>query len=310
MNRVIILFLIAILFFSCNHSKTKTNKEKAKETYTYFFAGHIYRWYTHDKVDKRIENLDYSQFDQVWLGGDVCSHLTEKKETLSYIDSIFDLKSDKVHWTWGNHDVLHGHHEWITEKTGKDLYYASNFNGITLLNLNTNMDSVFKSDQDKFCLETQKQYQLIKNVCDSITKSSHLIILTHNISWHNYAKNANTYANLFKNTGFSCDVNQTFDSIVYPHLKKVQEKGIQVIGIAGDSGLWGKYGHYTDENGILYLACGINNSKLDHESIPEEKKQQAPKDKVLLLKHKPKEKQINFYFADLDSLYESQSGKQ
>ena len=51
------------------------------------------------------------------LEEDLCARTSEKPSTLDYLDSIFDLSSDKTHWALGNHDLVEGNINYITAKT-------------------------------------------------------------------------------------------------------------------------------------------------------------------------------------------------
>ena len=85
----------------------------------YIYLGHINE--KHNAVDRRIEQADLSKYDQIWLGGDLCSETTREESTLDYVDSLFNLSSKNTHWSVGNHDVRNGNTEWITARTGRDL---------------------------------------------------------------------------------------------------------------------------------------------------------------------------------------------
>ena len=95
------------------------------EEKTYLFLGHPYDWKDGYRIDPRLEQLDLQTYDQIWLGGDVCSRTTEKESTLEYLDSLFDLGSDRLHWTLGNHDVMFEQEHFITNRTGKNDFVGS-----------------------------------------------------------------------------------------------------------------------------------------------------------------------------------------
>ncbi|MCB0644607.1 MAG: hypothetical protein KDC44_23345, partial [Phaeodactylibacter sp.] len=52
------------------------------------FLGHPYYWIdAGNRLDPLVEQrLQSNDFDQIWLGGDVCAKTTEKPETLHYLD--------------------------------------------------------------------------------------------------------------------------------------------------------------------------------------------------------------------------------
>ena len=71
---ILIIWFVVSIFYVLN-AQTDTTK--------YLFLGHIYQFYTAgDKVDERIEQMDLSGYDGIWLGGDVCSESLINYSTL------------------------------------------------------------------------------------------------------------------------------------------------------------------------------------------------------------------------------------
>ena len=124
--------------------------------------------------------MKFENFDQIWLGGDICSETTKKKGTVTYLDQLFDLSSNNTHWAIGNHDFRNGNLNYITDATKRPLYYAQYQDGITLLVLNLFMEHRFYIDS---CEYKQKQYEYVTEVLDTIQKSSHLVLLMHSVIW-------------------------------------------------------------------------------------------------------------------------------
>ena len=89
-----------------------------------------------------------------------------------YLDSVLDITGPNTHWTFGNHDIIKGR-EIILNYLNKPAFYATYVNGITLLNFDSNYN-----DQGD-CNEVNEQTDYIKMVCDTIKKSSHLILISH-----------------------------------------------------------------------------------------------------------------------------------
>ena len=59
---------------------------------TYIHLAHTRMWDTIvQRVDPRVESLDLSDYDLILLGGDLTEESSKEKETLVYLDSIFDL---------------------------------------------------------------------------------------------------------------------------------------------------------------------------------------------------------------------------
>jgi hypothetical protein len=248
--------------------------------------GHIYEYYTvGDKVDHRVEQLDMSHYDGIWLGGDVCSEALLKYSTVKYIDSLFNLADPMTFWALGNHDVRNGNFEWLKEFTHRDTYFAYSGNGITAIVLNTNLIPTN-------CEDVDKQFEIIRNVCDTIQQSSHLFLIMHHGIWRGVPNlpNPATYAQsdlVFWNANcFS--VNSTFVNSIYPLLVKVKQRGIDVICILGDMG--SQHFCMDSVDGIHFMGCGLHNS---------------PVDEVLIFNHDVVNKKITWGFHNLDSLVNS-----
>jgi hypothetical protein len=304
-GRVLTVFgaLVLSLSVCC---KNRASDQVAK----YIFLGHPYDWNDAYRLDPRLEKIDYSQYDQVWLGGDVCSRLTEKPETLDYLDSLLDFSDEHVQWTLGNHDVMFGHPERIRQKTGKESFYVTPIDGITLLVLNTNLFWMYDSRPEQVqCEERQAQYELIRSVLDTIQNSSHLVILHHHALLKSSkpvelrdAFNTNPAA-----VAMTCDSTFQFDQLIYPKLVKVQEGGIQVVLVGGDLGMRVKRFEYRTPEGIWLLGSGINNS-LKKENKPEYVTTFDP-DEVLIFKHDPIRQTLEWEFVRLDDMVRELEGE-
>lgn len=298
LGHLVLLVIISSLFSACSKEKT---------SHKYLFLGHPYRYGDgfENRVDPRIEELDKSIFDQIWLGGDVCAKTNTDTNTLVYLDSIFDIKSPYTYWTYGNHDIMFAKNNLIENATHKKSYYANYNDGNTVLQINTNLDTMYvKYPQERLCDKKNEQYLLIKNVCDTISqKSRYLIFIMHHILWYEIDTSAHNYANFLpKLWNAKCDSSSNFFNSIYPLIKNVQQKGVQVICVGGDVGMYFKLGSYTDSRGIIYLASGINNSII----WDKEKRKEALKDRVLIFNNDLITKKLTWVFADLDSLLLSQ----
>jgi len=143
----------------------------------YIFLGHCYEPVPPgNKVDSRVEEFDFTNFTGIWLGGDVCIEAMVNYSTVLYIDSLFNLSNPETHWALGNHDAREGNWEWYREFTGRDTYYAYCSHGITRIIMNTNLVPTQ-------CEMLNDEYTMISNVCDTISKSNHLILLMHHGLW-------------------------------------------------------------------------------------------------------------------------------
>ena len=250
----------------------------------YIFLGHCYQYETAgDKVDYRVEQLDLSSYDGVWLGGDVCSEAMLNYSTVQYIDSIFDLGNRETHWALGNHDARNGNWEWYREYCERDTYYTFSSHGITRIVMNTNIHSID-------CENLNNQNSIIENVCDTILQSDYLVLLMHHGLWKNvpglpipgsYAMSDLEYWNS------NCyDVNSNFVNHIYPLLIEVKNRGIEVICIVGDMGAGPKTFDMFSDDSIHFMGCGLYHNE--------------PDDMVLILNKKGEE--LNYGFHNLDSL--------
>jgi hypothetical protein len=141
---------------------------------------------------------------------------------------------------------------------------------------------------------------MIKNVCDTIQKSSHLIVLMHHCLLDSIpgikfpdsnSKLPHWNANCFSDTN-------SFSNSIYPLFVEVEKKGVDVICIIGDFGYWAKKYYKASTDGVQFLGCGLNNSVfLDTVDF-----NNAPKDNILIIEHIPSLKQIKWNFHSIDSL--------
>ena len=294
-----ICFLLISLWSGC----AEPENEKA---FQYLFMGHIYDWNQGNRVDPRLESADFSRFDQVWLGGDICSRTTEEPGTLDYLDSLFDLCSSRTQWTLGNHDLLFGHQDRIETYTGRPTFYAAWINGICLVVLNTNYFWYYPSTpaQDN-CAAKSRQLELIRSVCDTIQQASHLVILHHHallagLITDRGGQQIKAFNANYPDPAVTCDSASLFTETVYPMLTAVQNKGIQVIMVGGDLGTKAKKFSYRTAEGVVLLGAGLNNS-LDPRYAPEYVTSFDP-DQVLIFHHDPQAGRLDWSFITPEAL--------
>lgn len=282
MKKALIIIILNLFFY---HLFFGQNNEK------FIFIGHCYQAATDgSKVDYRIENFNFLGYAGIWLGGDVCSEASLKYSTIKYIDSIFNLSNDMTFWTLGNHDSRNGNWEWIRKFTHRDTYFAYNKNDITYIVLNTNL---VLSD----CYNVNRQYNIIKNVCDTISESSHLIVINHQPIWVDVPNlpSPQTYAHgkEVRYWNSNCyDSESNFINSIYPLLLNVKNKGIDVINIMGDMGAGKKSFDMQSVDGITFLGCGLYHN--------------SPDDLVLIFNHNIKERTLTWEFYNLDDLINKQ----
>lgn len=299
--RLTLTFILSLfIFFSC--------KKEANKPQQYLFLGHIYQWGVEDnnRIDFRFKGFDFKAWDQIWLGGDLCPRTTEYPETIDYLDSIFDLSSAQTHWALGNHDTNHGNLNWIKNKTQRNSFYSTYLNGICLIVLNTTEfhHPNYKPSKSE-CTLLDNQLLMLQNIADTINNASHCVILHHNALLSNQmvddsidiGKIFNVYRSGLK---VSCRQSDTFEKVLFPVLKKIQKKGVQVILVGGDLGQRVKEFEYQTSEGIWFLGSGINNSALAP-NMPAYVTNTSS-DKVLIFSHQVKMKKLSWEFIELKEL--------
>lgn len=280
-----LIIIIAILFGSNGFTQSDTLK--------YIFLGHPYLWGNSQKIDTRVENIDTSEYNGIWLGGDVLSEASLYYSNFEYLDRLFNLSKPTNHWTLGNHDSRNRNREWYSEFTKRPSYYAYSQNGLTTIVMDGNISPLD-------CENLDKQYAMIKGVCDTITQG-HLMFLIH----HGIAidvpgvKNPSGYGHsALKNWMGNCDADTaTYIKTIYPMLVELESKGVNVMHVMGDVGAYKKSYHAVSDDGIDYFGSGINNSYNVLKNLPI-----TEPDLVLIFKHIPKEQKMTWEFVELNNI--------
>ena len=253
-------YLTRCLIFSIAMSSLFSCKDNEK---TYLFLSHT-RTDSNPKIDSIAEKIDYSQFDMLWLGGDIAWYTSADDATMEYVDEIFDLSDENTLWAIGNHDYFSA--ERIQRFTKRPNSYSYFKNGITYLVLNT---------QDSASNITTEQLQLLSNIKDTIKYSSHLILLHHKLIWMYGSPDLEELIDSVSNASLdtsahSLNPNNFYDD-VYPLLLAIKQNGIEVLCIGGDiGGKVSRFEYHTSDD-IVFLASGID-SKINN-------------NKALLFKH-------------------------
>lgn len=285
------MYLLARIFlFTLFYTFVQLSYSQSSDTLEYIFLGHIKSKRNGlDKVDSRVEAIDFSKYDRIWLGGDVTDESNLFYENLEYIDSLFDVSNPSNHWAFGNHDLRNYNDEWLYDITQKRTFYTHHENGITTIVLNLSLPS-------SECEKLNEQFNLIKSVCDTITNSSHLILMSHHCVWNGvpglpepwkYAQ-----SNLISWIANCQDKPGNFVSTIYPLLVNVKNRGIEVINVLGDSGVGNKGTSMLSTDSIHFIASGIE---------PKTQIEHGP-DSLLIFKHYVRERRMTWGFHLLDSL--------
>lgn len=304
MSPILKHLLLAILLFNFLSCKKEVEvKTPSAEKDQYIFLGHIYN--KNDKVDPRLETIDYQSYKGVWLGGDLCAETTRKRSTIDYLDELFDLDSEDTHWAVGNHDVRNGNLDWITTATGRDLFYSNTKDGLTIAVIDNNVGHV--KGRDASCEERIAQGEFLYNLLDTIEHSSHLIILMHWVIWGETEEGMickGTANNCLSTFQFLCGgAESKFPPFLYEKLVAVEERGVEVLLLSGDGGIFSKQYHYETKEGIDFFISGIF-STLDRANPPASVVVNLNPDSVLLFNHEVATQQLTWEFANLDELVE------
>ena len=304
------LFIFVFILFLFQSSCTIPSTQQT--TYKYFFTGHTYQWGAPNwgRMDYRLEKIPFKTYDELWLGGDLCENIPHHPNTIHYVDTLLDLGSEDTHWAIGNHDVLEkkADFSFIEEKTGRKTYYSKIKNDLCLMVLNTTefgYPQYFHQPHE--CETLNGQWNMIKSVTDTLKDVSHLVILHHHALLTNEIAdnkiNVQTIFNFYEpNLNIGCEVRGTFAELIYPRLVEVQNRGIQVVLVGGDTGQQVKEFEFKTKEGIIFLGSGINNSYHTREHAPEYFV--FDPDKVLIFSHQPSEQKLSWEFVELDGLVE------
>lgn len=297
--RIIGVFFSLITFLACNKERTVIEEAPIEKKSEYVFLGHIYK--KSNRIDPRLEGIDYASYKGVWLGGDLCSETTQERATIDYLDDIFDLGKETTHWAVGNHDVRNGNLDWITTATGRNLFHANTKDGITVATFDTNVGHV--NGRDATCEDRVKQADFLLNLIDTLQSSSHLVLLTHWVVWGQVEPNipcaelANNCINGFQ---FICGGGASrFPPFLYDKLVALEDRGIEVLVISGDGGVYTKQFHHQTQAGIDFFISGIF-STLDRDNPPNVPNVNLNPDSILIFNHLVEERRLEWKFVELD----------
>lgn len=256
--KIFAVLLFVLYLSSCTKDPvTPTPIEPTNAKYIY--VSHT-RTDSNPNLDSIIEEVDYSSFDMLWLGGDLAKLSSQDDETMLHIDSIFNVGDENTLWALGNHDYTDL--DRIREFTNRPPYYAYYKNGITFIIIDT---------QDSLSSIVGYQKELFESVVDSINLSTHLVIIHHKLIW----MYDNAYleplipsvSNAELGDCFYCINPNNFYTDIYPGLLEVRQKGIEVLCIGGDIGFNAKEFEYLTPEGIHFLASGVSAGEDDNKVL-------------------------------------------
>jgi len=234
-----------------------------------------------------IAKIDFTKYDMIMLGGDLTYSTSKDSATLAYCDNLFNLGSPNTLWSLGNHDVQSGHRALIKEFTGRESFYSYERNGVTFIVLDTELDA----DGFSNTFIKEDQLQMVKNVCDSIAESGFLILLHHRFMWminNEYFKTKLTDS--IAASSRSMDTTN-FYSDIYPLLREVKNRGIQVLVFSGDKSKINI--EYSPEDSITFYAARMADDLPDSMN------------NVIILNYNLQNKEITCNFVSLEEMITS-----
>jgi len=242
-----------MLFISCRKDDVILRDK------VYMHISHT-RTNSNPNMDSTVENLDFSKFDMLLLGGDLAYLTSEDDATIAHVDSIFDLSNPSTLWSLGNHDYSDLNR--VQSFTNRPSYYAYYQDKITYIVLDT---------QDSLSNIVGDQLDFYNSVVDTIQESSHLIVLHHKLIWmygDSYLEpQIPSVSNTILDNCFYCINPNNFYQDVYPKLVEVKERGVEVICVGGDLGYNSKDFEYTTADEIHFLASGISEGSGENRAL-------------------------------------------
>lgn len=242
--RFVYIIITFTTLLSCSKEKRSSDRERV-----YLFLAHT-RTDNNPEIDHDVKNIEFDRYNLLVLGGDLSYLTSNDEQSIIEVGNIFNLKSPSTLFAPGNHD--YSNPELLKKHTNRELFYSYSSESITWLILDTEKNS---------CNIKDDQMSLVKSVCDTISKSTHLILVSHKLLWLNDNGDLQKLANDVPNAGIGNMAHQinpnNFYSEIYPLLTKVQNRGTQVICLAGDIGFKKNQFEYLTNEGIWLLASGI-----------------------------------------------------
>lgn len=200
---------------------------------------------THQCSLPAIEKIDFSKFDMTLLGGDLAYYTTIDRVSMNHLDSIYNFGSENTLWTMGNHDL--NNPALITEFTHRQRSYAYFTDKITFFVLDVEIGSTgFVSSH-----VTNEQVTSLQNIADTISSSRYLIVLHGRLLWMIGDEYLSTKLDSVAESTKQLDTSN-FNTIVFPILKEVKKKGVQVLCLGGDKSKINI--QYSPEDSITYIA--------------------------------------------------------
>ncbi|MCH2230865.1 MAG: metallophosphoesterase [Crocinitomicaceae bacterium] len=250
----LLLFISILALTSC--AKDKVPEDIIKD---YIHISHT-RMNNNSDINSISKNINYLNYDLTLLGGDLAFETSADNTIMELIESTFRISSPKTLWSLGNHDYTDT--SLIKDYTNRKPFYSFFHNDITFLVLDTQQDN---------CSIIDEQLELFNNVVDTISNSSHLILLTHKLLWmvdhpilHDQIPHvSNGHLEPYSHSLFP----NNFYTTIYPRLKELRSRNIEVLCLAGDLGLFTNKFEYKTADGIIYLASGLESGTINEKYL-------------------------------------------
>lgn len=272
---IIISLLLAVLLVSC-----KKDPVQIPTIQNYLHISHT-RTASNPGMDSVAEQIDYHKYNMLWLGGDMAANSSGSDFTMSHLSSILNFSNKNTLWALGNHD--YDDLDLVQNYTNRPAYYVYNHNNITFIILDT---------QDSLSNIVGEQLAMVKSVFDTISESSHLILLHHKLIWMynnpDLEPQIPGISNGIQGDCFYCINPNNFYDDIYPELVDVKSRGINIICIGGDIGFNASEFEYITTDGIYFLASGIDYNN--------------PDKKALLFQHNLETKTLSWEYKQLITL--------
>ncbi len=222
----------------------------AAGSYQFLFLGHPRDDGPGEIVQREVERVDFAGFNLLLLGGDYTWIGTGTRQTVDYLDAVFDLSAPTTLAVLGNHDT--SHKDYFTDVTGRPRYYAVQTNGIAFVMLDT-------TDDGQNILGGE--LQLLADTVAALTAGTHLVVVHHHLVWlADYPPLAGLRGSPLIGASSANLTGLNFFSAVYPLLVQARSKGGEVFCLAGDrTGGQAQEFHidHTTAEGVHFLAAGL-----------------------------------------------------
>lgn len=204
-------------------------------------------------INSAVSGLNLSSYDVLMLGGDMANLSAYDDTILTYLDSVFDVSNSKTLWALGNHDYTNV--DLLKAYTEKETYYSYSQNNTLFIVLDTQLDSSRITDD---------QLRFFESVTDTMKSYKNLIILTHKLIWMRDHEVLEEQIDSVSNGHYGdcsyCIQTNNFYTDIYPKLVKLTTENMNVFCVAGDIGFKVSKFEYDTDEGVVFLATGMNST--------------------------------------------------